>query len=143
MLFPGFGQAAAQELSPVKQLAEAVRLSSKKSLTSIETQLMLRELYDQNFGISQHDDPRRPLSIVAMQTKETLGPYSRTYRLYHRFASLNVGDLFKISINDFLNQPRELVEMMFTIAEHRAQAKGQEDGNTLRNIEKQLQQELK
>lgn len=138
MLFPSFGQEIAQNLAPVKQLSEALRGSDKKSLGSYDSQLLLRELYDQNFKISDHNNPLRPMSLVAMQTKETSGPYSKLYRIYHRFASLGVGDLFKLSITDFLAQPRELVEMMFTIAEHRAQTKGQEDSNAIDRIDRQM-----
>ncbi len=138
MLFPTFGQEISQELRPVKQLSDALRSSEKVALSSYETQILLRELYDQNFQISAHSDPRRPLSLVAMQPKETQGPYSRKYRIYHRFASLNVGELFKISITDFLKLPREEVEMMFTIAEHRTQTKGKEDQDTTDTIAREL-----
>ena len=138
MLFPSFGQAIAQELTPIKQVSAALRGSEKKSLGSYETQLLLRELYDQNFQIADHNNNSRPMSLVAMQTKETQGPYSRTYRLYQRFASLDVGGLFKLSITEFLAHTREEVEMMFTIAEHHAQTKGQQDSATLGRIEQQM-----
>lgn len=120
MLFPSFGQKIAQELLPVKQLISAMRGGDKMTLDSFESQILLRDLYDSNFGIANHADPRRPLSLVAMHQKELTGPYSRQDRLYRRFASLGIGQLFNIGINDFLNQPRELVELMFQIAEDKA-----------------------
>lgn len=117
MLFPSFGQELAQELVPIKKLMAAMRSADKKTLSSIESQLLLRDLYDNTFQIASHEDARRPMSLVAMQPKETFGPYSRQYRLYRRFAALGVGDLFKLSITEFLQQPREMVELMFQIAE--------------------------
>lgn len=117
MLFPSFGQEIAQDLAPVKQLMSAMQTAEKKTLSSYESQLLLRDLYDTNFKIATHEDARRPMSLVAMQTKETVGPYSRMYRVYRRFAALKVGELFNISIERFLQQPREQVELMFQIAE--------------------------
>lgn len=120
MLFPSFGQAISQELAPVKQLMSALKSTDKKTLTSIESQLLLRELYDTNFQISAHNHPHRPMSLVGLQPKETYGPYSRQYRLYRRFAALKINDLFGISIHEFLQQPREMVELMFTVAEDKS-----------------------
>ncbi len=134
MLFPSFGQEIAQEMLPVKQLMEALRGSGKNTLTSVESQLLLRELYENHFKIAQHNNPARPMSLVAMQPKETIGPYSRMMRLYKRFASLKVGELFHISITEFLELPRERVEMMFEIAEEKSTA---EDRNN-EKIQRQL-----
>lgn len=126
MLFPSFGQEIAQDLAPIKQLMGALRQADKKTLTSIESQILLRELYDTNFKIAYHNDPLKPLSLVEVQAKELIGPYSREYRTYSRFAALKVAELFNISIHEFLQLPRERVEMMFQIAEERSKV---EDAN--------------
>lgn len=139
MLFPSFGQEYASELRPVKQLMEAIRETDKKTLSSVESQILLRELYDSNFQIAQHGDVRRPLSLVSMQTKETIGPFSREFRVYRRFAALRVGELFNISVNEFLQLPREKVEMMFQIAEDKTLV---EDRNQS-EIQKSLDQAMK
>ena len=135
MLFPSFGLKIAQELLPVKQLMAAMRGTDKLTLDSFESQLLLRDLYETNFRIANHADPNRPMSLVAKQPKETLGPYSRERRLFHRFASLGVGELFKISVTEFLNQPRERVEMMFEIAEEKAAADARENSHVQRKLD--------
>lgn len=94
-----------------------MRSSGTRTLDSIDAQLLLHELYDRSFEISDHRDLRRPLSLVAMQPKESTGPYSRMMRHYRRFAALRIGELFNISIDEFLNRPREQVEWMYRIAE--------------------------
>lgn len=136
MLFPSFGQEIAQEMIPIKQLMAALRGSGKITLTSIESQLLLREAYDNHFRIATHENPARPMSLVAKQMKETIGPYSRQARLYRRFASLNVGQLFNISITEFMNLPREQVEAMFEIAEEKSSADDRNNTNLQRQLEK-------
>jgi hypothetical protein len=125
-------------LAPVKNLMQAMRESGRTTLSSIETQLLLRELYDNHFGIARHDNPARPLSLVALHPKETVGPYSRRDRVYRRFAALGVGDIFKISIKDFLEQPRELVELMFQIAEDKSVLEDRKNGDIQRSLDHAL-----
>lgn len=138
MLFPSFGQKIAQDLVPVKQLMGAMKQMGSTTISSIDAQLLLRELYDQNFQISAHADPRRPLSLVAKHTKELVNPYTRQYRLYRRFAALRVGDLFNISINDFMQQPRELVELMFQIAEDKTVTEDRQNASMNRKLEEAM-----
>lgn len=139
MLFPSFGQEIATDLVPVKQLMAALRQTDKKTLTSLESQILLRELYDNAFQIAKHDDPRRPMSLVAMYPKEMVGPYSREYRLYRRFAALRIGELFNISIEQFLQQPRERVELMFQIAEDKSVVEERTNDRINRSLENSLQ----
>ncbi|QVD49165.1 hypothetical protein LUCX_95 [Xanthomonas phage vB_XciM_LucasX] len=121
MLFPGFGVEKAKDLAPVKQLAEVMRTAERKTLTPYESQLLLREAYDDTFGIAKHSQSRNPMSLVSVQSSELIGPFSRQYRLYKRFATLDIGKLFGLNITEFLQQPREMIELMFAIAEERTQ----------------------
>jgi len=118
-LFPSFGLEKAETLSPIKKLMEAMRASGRATLDSIDAQLLLRELYDSDYAIGYHNNPQRPLSLVGLQPKETVGPYTRERRLYHRYATLKIHELFGLSIERFLAQPREKVEWMLEIAEER------------------------
>lgn len=119
MALPEFGVAAAQELGPVKALMGAMTGLSKKSLDSYESQIILRGLYDKLYGIADHDSfgDNRPMSLVALYPKETVSPYSTLARNLRRFAALRIGELFNMSATDFFNQPRDICEMMFSIAE--------------------------
>lgn len=138
MLFPSFGQKIAQDLAPVRQLMDALRQTDKKTLTSLESQLLLRELYDTNFKIASHDNPQRPMSLVELHPKEKYVEYSREYRVYTRFAALKVGELFNISIERFLELPRERVEMMFKIAEERAKVEDRNNDGIKRKLDQAL-----
>lgn len=110
---------------------DAMRSAEKKSLSSYEQQILLREMYEQEFRIYNHQmNPiNRPLALVELHEKEVTMPYSREARLMHRFATLKIGDLFNISFTDFLNQSRARVEYMIKLGEarERAEDKNQED----------------
>lgn len=131
VLNPSFGYEIARELRPVRQLMGAMRTADKKSLTSYEQQLLLREMYEQEFGIYNHNlNPvDRPLSLVELHDKEVTMPYSREARLMHRFASLRLGEIFNISFPDFLNQSRARVEYMIKLGEikERVEDKNQQE----------------
>lgn len=116
----------------------AMQESGRATINSIESQLLLRELYDSHFQITKHDNPKRPLSLVALHPKETVGIYSRQQRLFRRFAALNVGSLFNISIERFLEQPRELVELMFEIAEDKTVQEDRKNAEVRRSLEQTL-----
>lgn len=115
---------------------QALRGSDKRTLGSVDTQILLRELYDNTFGIGDHGHPMRPLSLVALQPKEMIGQYSREFRSMRRFAALRVGELFNISYPDFLQQSRERVEWMFKIAEDKTVIEDRQNAG----IEKQMKE---
>jgi hypothetical protein len=117
---------------------EAMRSTGRNTLTSIESQLLLLELYDRHFEIAKHDTPLRPMSLVGLHPKETVGQFSRRHRVFRRFAALGIGDLFNISINEFLNQSREDVELMFEIAEDKTIQEDRKNSEIKRSLEQTL-----
>lgn len=113
----------------------ALKGSDRRTLGSLDSQILLRELYDRSFSIADHGHPNRPLSLVGLQAKEMYGQYSREFRTLRRFASLRIGELFNISYPDFLQQSRERVEWMFQIAEDKTVIEDRQNSR----IEKQMQ----
>ena len=90
----------------------AVKYSGKRGF---ELELFLREEYEERFGIiPTHvlDDVTRPFAALTEQPKDglrALWPDAnriRQYRLY------KVGEHWKFSLEEFLNQPRWIVEMI-------------------------------
>lgn len=96
----------------------ALRSADRKDLDSIGTQILLREQYDKVFQIAEHNDPLRPLSLVAKHAKEDLTHRDTTTRMMRRFGALKIRDLFGISWPEFIQQTRADVERMFEVAEH-------------------------
>jgi hypothetical protein len=52
--------------------------------------------------------------------------------------ALGVGELFKISILEFLEQPRELVELMFEIAEDKTIREDRHKAQVARDLERTM-----
>lgn len=113
----------------MRELARVLKESKQTSLEPIATQILLTELYDQKFGISQHNDPRRPISLVAMNPKENYAVQGRRELLFQQFSMFGVGDKFNISIVDFLKCSRDDVDRMIRIAERDHQEKVKADAS--------------
>lgn len=111
----------------------------KGSLDSMEVQLVMREEYETAFGIFNHDDPNkdktRPLALVAMHQKEQYGPYSRLHQTIRRYRHHDIGEKFKLSLNDFLELPRDMIELLFEISVEEAQRGGSEAEKAMKALE--------
>lgn len=118
----------------------ALRNVDRKDLDSIATQILLREQYDKVFKIAEHDDPMRPLSLVAKHPKEDMSNRDSTTRMMRRFGALKIRDLFGLSWPEFIQQSRADVEQMFEVAEHLVLAENNRH-EALLNNQKQEQRE--
>ncbi|MDU7870031.1 MAG: hypothetical protein E7J78_23305 [Pantoea sp.] len=124
----------------MKNLMAALRTFDRKDLDSINTQILLREQYDEVFQIAKHGDPMRPLSLVAKHPKEDLSNRDSTARMMRRFGALKIRDLFGISWPEFIRQSRAEVEQMFEVAEHLVLAENSRH-DALLNAQKNAQRE--
>jgi len=114
----------------VRELARVLKTSGIPSLDPFATQILLAELYDKKFGINQHEDPNRPISLVAMNPKENYAIQGRRELLFQQFAMFGIGEKFNISIRDFLKCSRDDVDRMIRIAEEGYQEKAKNDAAT-------------
>lgn len=89
-------------------------------LDSITARMILQESYETLFGIFNHDAVNvaktRPLALVAMHPKENVAEYSKLYRTVVRYKDHNIQSLFGLNIEQFLDQPLEMVELMFKLS---------------------------
>lgn len=88
------------------------------NLSGIDIKLLLREAYETAYGITNHDDPgqQRPLGLVAATEKETYSKNSGLYQRMERYRFHDIYSKFGLSIDQFLDLPREHVEMLFKIS---------------------------
>lgn len=78
------------------------------------------EHYHQEFGITNYSEETmtlHPLNHVAMHPAEDPITGSLLVETLKRFAHLKVGDVFHISLNEFLNLSHDMCELLFEIAE--------------------------
>lgn len=104
-------------MEPVRELARVLKTSGLSHLEPTAAQILLTELYDKAFQINQHADPRRPISLVAMNPKENYSVQGRRESLFRQFSMFGIGEKFNISITDFLKCGRDDVDRMVRIAE--------------------------
>lgn len=106
-------------------------------LDSISAKLILQETYETMYKIFDHEkfSAARPLALVAMQPKENTAEYSKLYRTVYRYQNHQIKDLFGLNLVEFLQLPRELVELMFEISSNAAKREGPQVDKALRQLE--------
>lgn len=116
---------------------ELLGRSAKTVLSSAQTELGLRELYETMYGIYDHDRPdarMRPLALVALHPKENTSSYSPLYRRIDRFKRLRMYELFGMPLDRFLAMPTEYVEYCFRLAEISTHEEGKKTEEVLREM---------
>lgn len=78
-----------------------------------EAQTVLRDLYETEFGIYNHlAKDKNPLSSVLHHKSEEVWLTSGLRELVEEFAVYNLGELFNITLKEFLTLPRPYVSMI-------------------------------
>lgn len=111
-------------------LREAGKLESR------DAQLLMREAYEQAYGIYDHErfSNARPLAVVAMHPKENTSAYSTLYRMFYKYQHLEILKRWGLTIGEFLSYPREYVELMFKIADEQIMKEAPQVERALKDI---------
>jgi hypothetical protein len=101
------------EAGPIEDL-----LRRAKVLDSRTAQLLMREAYEQHYGLFDHEhlSEMRPLSLVAMHPKENTSAYSALYRMAYKYQQYDILKKWGLNYQEFLSLPREQVELIFKIS---------------------------
>lgn len=118
MGYLGFGLDREDKPGPIEDLLREAGI-----LESRDAQLLMREAYEQAYGLFDHEhySVKRPLSIVGMHPKENTSAYSLLYRTFYKYRQLDIAKDWGLSIDEFLALPREYVHLIFKITEERIQ----------------------
>lgn len=85
-------------------------------LNPYDARIVMQDQYEQRYGIFNHRASKdRPLASVAMHPCEDSLQNSLLYEACEEYASLNYRETWGLSLTEFLNQPRYVVEMMKAI----------------------------
>lgn len=120
-MYAKFGLDRIDSPGPVQQLLEKVTVG----IDSYSVQLILRESYETMYRIFNHDGVEakaRPLALVAMHPKEDSTSFSRLHRTIQRYDKQGIKDMFGLSLTEFLNLPRDYVELLFRLAVEKMQS---------------------
>lgn len=76
---------------------------------------MLSEKYDEDYGIFEHSNKNRPLSLVAEHSKEAIPKNSLTSKIMKEFVNNDIGKRFNLSFLDYISMPISAHKMMVDI----------------------------
>lgn len=93
-------------------------LEKSPLLSSSKAQLLTIEKYHEDFGIADYSTDEanaRPLMHVAMHPAEDPITGSSFYETCKRFSDLDLGAVWHMSLNEFLELPHDTCDMLFEI----------------------------
>lgn len=98
-----------------------------KRFVSTDVQILLRERYEQAYGIYNHKGAANDhFALVRHHWCEDTIVASRLRERMEAFLDFRIGQSFNMSFNDFINQPSYVCDLMIEIMEKRAPAQTQE-----------------
>ena len=77
---------------------------------------MLRELYEQVYGIANHIESKNPLEIVLVQDNELLVTNDPMTNIIEQYAALDLYGMFGIAFDKFIKLPSYQTKMMIKSA---------------------------
>lgn len=92
-------------------------LESARKIDSISAQILLREAYEISYDIVSDDEPYHPWSLVLERHKENYTDYGTLYRTIYSYRLRDVNKRFGLNLTEFLDLPREFVELVFMICQ--------------------------
>ena len=112
MVYSQFGLRQMNESTQIDDLLKTV-----SKIDSISAQLLLREAYEVSYQIFDHDaDSTHPWALVMDHPKENYTEYGTLYRTIHGFHFRDIHKKFGLNLTEFLELPREIVELVIHIA---------------------------
>lgn len=102
------------------------------SKDGITNEMVAREVYDITFGVNDHDNDSSPLSLVKMHPTEDVTSRSMLYTRVKRFINLDIHSATGLNLTEFLELPREMVELIFA----EITAKNSKTGSSLGDMAK-------
>lgn len=108
--------------------------------SSVEIRLILRDLYEQHYGIFDHLKlgKSRPLASVALHPAEEFSANSALHESALLFARKKMYELFGMSHLELLKLPREIVGIYFSVADKEMSSRTE----IADNVETSLKREL-
>jgi len=77
----------------------------------------MKELYEIEYGIHNHFNSKDPISTVVFNSCEDINTGSHLEEIMKNYILKNIHNLFGIDFITFLELPKDIIEMMFDVAE--------------------------
>jgi hypothetical protein len=102
---------------------------------------LLRTAYQTEYGIFDHPNHGNfPLDCVKLHPKEDFIEGGAVRSNMRKFARLEVGDIFKVSWNEFKDLPFDEAQFMLEYAESAFNRKASDTGTLTRQLERDMRQ---
>jgi len=96
--------------------------------------MLLREAYEISHRLLESKQQEHPFGLVLTNKKENVLEYGPLYRLFGDYKDKGVKDKFGLSIAEFLELPRHIVNFILELCAREVRV----DAKTLSDIEKEL-----
>lgn len=90
--------------------------SSDVKMDGYTVDLLLRECYEYNFGITNFDDDSEPLAIIQYTNADTLGDLGSISELIKQYRTNEIGDKYGLSILDYFATPIDIAKLLVSNA---------------------------
>ncbi|BAW19228.1 hypothetical protein [Ralstonia phage RP31] len=97
-----------------------------KRFVSTDVQILLRERYEQAYGIYNHQGVNDHFALVRHHWCEDTIVASRLRERMEAYLDARIGQHFHLSWTDFINQPTYVCDLMLEILDKRTPAQNQE-----------------
>jgi hypothetical protein len=88
-------------------------------MDSVNARIVLLSWYESKYGIYNHFNTRkdRPMALISMHSEsEDINDGSILEEAMSTYVKFNIKDTFGLSLDEFLNNPRDVCQMMGKIA---------------------------
>lgn len=105
-------------------------------MNNVEIKIIMGDLYETEYQIYDHLNTRksRPLSSVAYHESEDINKGSLLKEAFSMYISRGIKDIYGLSILEFLELPKDIVELMFLVADEEPAKKAK----AIAELEKEL-----
>jgi hypothetical protein len=112
-------------------------LATAPQMCATDAQLLLRDRYDQTYGIFNHDlgDPDRPWALIGMHWAEDCSTGSYLYERIEAFEDKKIYARFGLSLTEFLALPRDVTDHLFRIANKKQSVENKITGEVLNELQ--------
>lgn len=116
-------------------------LRETEPVDSSTAQVLLMMAYDVTHDINDHRQDPNPLSAVAMHDAEKYYEWSSLYKAIERYHQQDIGHRFHLSLTEYLDLPRDTIEMITDIVMGQIQMENRAEENAETEAKKKLQQD--
>lgn len=102
-----------------------------------DVDVVMKEFYEHQYGIYRHLDtnkPDRPLASVAFHPAEDVIANSHMVAAYETYVDKRIQKYFGLTVHEFLNTPKDHIEVMIAIADARIAKDNKDVSDALGNL---------